>query len=261
MYRVTHDSERQTAFIVHREEFGLPNMVFDMHPCGLHIYYPQKIDGQYGFVQTVADNMKLFTKRQIEGALKAHHHYETHGYPSNADFESVLRAGGIGGCTLTVDDAMVANKIWGDSVPRLKGSTVRETGKRKPQCLVKVPRELIQLQRKVRIGIDIFFVNGHIFFMTYSRMICFTTVTHLINHKVVEVWAVMHKIYQMYASWVSHCRNSWQWRVCLDCGSGSFSPNQPYVKFGRCVRTCWFDRTQCTFSERKDPFDSSFFAF
>jgi hypothetical protein len=93
---------------------------------------------------------------------------------------------------------MVANKIWGDSVPRLKGSTVRETGKRKPQSLVKVPRELIQLQWKVRIGIDIFFVNGHIFFMTYSRMICFTTVTHLINHKVVEVWAAMHKIYQMY---------------------------------------------------------------
>ncbi len=34
--------------------------------------------------------------------------------------------------------------------------------------------------------------------MTYSRMICFATVTHLINHKVIEVWAVMHKIYQMY---------------------------------------------------------------
>jgi len=198
MYRVTYDSERQTALIVHREEFGLPNMVFDMHPCGLHVYYPEEIDVQYGFVQTVADNMKLFTKRQIEGALKARHLYETLLYPSNADFEFVLRAGGIGGCTLTVDDAMIASKIWGDSVPRLKGSTVRETGKRKPQSLVKVPRELIQLQRKVRIGIDIFFVNGHIFFMTYSRMICFTTVTHLINHKVVEVWAVMHKIYQMF---------------------------------------------------------------
>jgi hypothetical protein len=71
----------------------------------------------------------------------------------------VLRADGIGGCTLTTDDARVANKIWGDSVPRLKGSTVRETGKRKPQSLVKVPRELIQLQRNVWLGIDIFFVR------------------------------------------------------------------------------------------------------
>ncbi len=52
---------------------------------------------------------------------------------------------------------------------------------------MKVPRELLQLQQKVCIGIDIFFVNGHIFF-----------ITHLINHKVSEVWAAMHKIYQMY---------------------------------------------------------------
>ncbi len=75
---------------------------------------------------------------------------------------------------------------------------MRETGKHKPQSLVKVPRELIQLQQKVWTGIDIFFVNGHIFFMTYSRMLCFTTVTHLIYHKVVAVWATMHKIYHMY---------------------------------------------------------------
>jgi hypothetical protein len=114
LYQVTYDSERRTAFIVHREEFGLPTMVFDMHPCGLHIYYPEKIDGQYGFVQTVADNMKLFTKQQIEGVLEARHLYETLGYPSNVNFETVLRAGGIGGCTLTADDAKVAYKIWGN---------------------------------------------------------------------------------------------------------------------------------------------------
>ena len=34
--------------------------------------------------------------------------------------------------------------------------------------------------------------------MMYSRKICFATVTHLINHKVSEVWDAMHKIYQMY---------------------------------------------------------------
>ena len=31
LYQVTYDSKHRTAFIVHREEFGLPNMVFDMH--------------------------------------------------------------------------------------------------------------------------------------------------------------------------------------------------------------------------------------
>jgi hypothetical protein len=56
--------------------------------------------------------------------LKARRLYETFAYPSNADFEAVLQVGGIGGGTITVDDAKVAHKIWGASVPKLKGSTV-----------------------------------------------------------------------------------------------------------------------------------------
>ena len=50
-----------------------------------------------------------------------------------------------------MEDAKVAGKIWGSSVPRLKGSTVRESGHRKPQSLVKVPRELLKLQQKVSL--------------------------------------------------------------------------------------------------------------
>ncbi len=65
-------------------------MVFDMHPCGLHIFYHEKTDGKYSFVKTVADNMKLFTKQQIEGAFKVRHFYKTLAYPSNADFKAVL---------------------------------------------------------------------------------------------------------------------------------------------------------------------------
>jgi hypothetical protein len=61
--------------------------------------------------------MKLFTKQQIEGALKARHLYKTLGYPSNANFEAVLIVGGIGGCIITVDNAKVAYKIWEPSVP------------------------------------------------------------------------------------------------------------------------------------------------
>jgi hypothetical protein len=68
----------------------------------------KKTNGHYGFVQTVADNMKLFTKRQIEGALKARQLYKTLGYPSNADFKAVLQVGGIGCCTVTVDDVKIA---------------------------------------------------------------------------------------------------------------------------------------------------------
>ena len=58
-YRVTYDSELDTTFVVHRREFGLPDLLFEMHPCGLHVCYPKKM-GEFGCVQTVEDNMKLF---------------------------------------------------------------------------------------------------------------------------------------------------------------------------------------------------------
>jgi hypothetical protein len=59
IYRVTYDSEVDTTFVVHRTKFGLPDLVFEMHPCGLHVCYPKKM-GEFGFIQTVKDNMKLF---------------------------------------------------------------------------------------------------------------------------------------------------------------------------------------------------------
>ncbi len=62
LYWVTYDSEQRMAFIVHWEEYSLLNMIFYMCPFGLHLYYPKKTDGQYGFVQTVSDSMKLFNK-------------------------------------------------------------------------------------------------------------------------------------------------------------------------------------------------------
>ncbi len=69
-YRVTYDSKVDTTFVVHRSAFGLPNMLFEMHPCGLHVCYPKNM-GEFGFVQMVEDNMKLFSKRQIAGAVQA----------------------------------------------------------------------------------------------------------------------------------------------------------------------------------------------
>ncbi len=71
----------------------------------------------------------------------------------------MLQVGGIGSCTVTVNNAEGAYKIWGASIPRFNDSTVRETGHCKLQSLVKVPKELLQLQQKVCIGMDIFFFN------------------------------------------------------------------------------------------------------
>ena len=84
-YRISYDSSIDSAFIVHCEEDGLPNMRFDMHPSGLHIYYP--VRWHQVFVITVAGNLESFTKREIRVAELTKGLYETLAYPSEWDIK------------------------------------------------------------------------------------------------------------------------------------------------------------------------------
>jgi hypothetical protein len=95
-YPVTYDSELDTTFVVYRSAFGLPDLLFEMHPCGLHVCYPKKM-GEFGFVQTVEDNMKLFSKQQIAGVVRARALYKKLMYPSTSDFRAIVSAGGSRG--------------------------------------------------------------------------------------------------------------------------------------------------------------------
>jgi hypothetical protein len=51
-----------------------------------------KEDGEFGFIQTVKDNMKLFSKRQIAGAAHAKDLNEKMISPSTADFRAIVSA-------------------------------------------------------------------------------------------------------------------------------------------------------------------------
>jgi hypothetical protein len=110
IYRVTYDSKVDTTFVVHCSAFGLPDLLFEMHPSGLHVCYPKKM-GEFGFVQrTVMDNMKLFSKMQIARAVQAKDLYEKMIFPSTADVREIVRAS-IPGCDVTPADAKAAEVI------------------------------------------------------------------------------------------------------------------------------------------------------
>jgi hypothetical protein len=80
--------------------------------------------GQFGFVQTVHDNMKLFSKRQIAGAVKARELYEKLIFPPTSDFRAIVSAGGVPGSDATIDDVKAAEVIWGQSALKMKGNTI-----------------------------------------------------------------------------------------------------------------------------------------
>jgi hypothetical protein len=85
--------------------------------------------GQFGFVQTVHDNMNLFSKRQIAGPIKARELNEKSIFPSTSYFRAIVSAGGVPGSDMTIDDVKAAKVIWGQSVLKMKGNTVQRNGK------------------------------------------------------------------------------------------------------------------------------------
>jgi hypothetical protein len=91
-YQVLYNSN-DLAFVVWREDKGLPNMRFKMHDSGLHYYDPRNKD--FSFVMTVESNKIPFTKRQISGAEKACNLYASLGYSLSKDFKWILQSNQI----------------------------------------------------------------------------------------------------------------------------------------------------------------------
>jgi hypothetical protein len=101
--------------------------------------------GEFRFIQTVKDNIRLFRKRQIAGATQAKDLFEKMIFPSTADFRAIISAGGVLGSDVTLEDVKAAKVIWGCSILKMKGNMVRRNGKKVVQSIIKVPTELIKL--------------------------------------------------------------------------------------------------------------------
>ena len=88
-YRVTYDSERGGAFVVHIP--GSENLYFHCYSNGLHLI--ECNDQQFSFVQTLAGNMEGYSARQIKDARRALDLLAMLGHPSKQDFIRLIRGG------------------------------------------------------------------------------------------------------------------------------------------------------------------------
>ena len=127
VFHITYVSEEATAFTIHNSVYGLVDLHFVMHPSGLHVLEINK--GGHFFVQTVEDNIKLFTRRQIAGATESRNVYKLLHCPLQADINNIICLGSIKGFQVTLENVDVARKIWGPSVIIAKGNTVRRNAK------------------------------------------------------------------------------------------------------------------------------------
>ena len=63
--------------------------------------------------------------------------------------------------------------------------------------VIKIPKELLKLKKKVFLKVDLFFVNEVPFFILLSRKIDFTRVIHLLGGKYGEIFKVFQSDLQI----------------------------------------------------------------
>jgi hypothetical protein len=137
-------------FPIHRNEHGLPNMLFKMHSSGLHYFDP--LQDELTFVNTVSENKSAFMKRQTASVDKARDRYASLAYPSDADYKWILKSNQIKDCPVSVKDVKVASKIWGPNIAALKGKTTKSNPQHVVTVIMKIPVEIRYLHKFITIS-------------------------------------------------------------------------------------------------------------
>jgi hypothetical protein len=116
-HRITFDSEKEDAFIVHTNG---GNMKFKCNPEGLYTF---EVSDNYlkmenNLINTVKENRVGYTQRQFEQAKKARELYHIVGTPTIETFKTLLKMNAIN-CPVTTEDVNIAENIFGPNMSTL----------------------------------------------------------------------------------------------------------------------------------------------
>lgn len=195
--RITMDTQVEAAIYVHKAN----GQVIKFLESSNGLYYhdvrtfnqnepsppPHPSSHALAFMNTVAQNQSLYTRRQLLGADLAKRLYELVGRPSMATFIKMIQEHQLGNCPITVEDAQRAAIIYGPDIAALRGKTVRKGIDHVPTDKTEsLPMEIRQAHDKVTLCVDFFFVDGHAFLGTVSRDIRFVTAQYVQDRKIIK---------------------------------------------------------------------------
>ena len=230
-YRITYDSEKEDAFIVH-----LPDKTVRFERIGMNLYVfkpTTRIRAENAqMLNTLEENKTFYTERQFQRAKRARDLFHALGTPSINDFKAIIRMNTINNNPVTTDDIKIAEKIFGPDIGTLKGKTTR----RKPLPVVndyiEIPKELIQAQREVTLCMDGMKVNGQSFLTTISRNIMYRT-AQWVKNQTAEVYRdALIQVFRVYNTGgfkitTIHCDN--EFRPLMEQISNEFQVTMNYA--------------------------------
>jgi hypothetical protein len=198
-YRVSYDSTIEGgAFVVHTDRGDItfnrcPDTSFPF------IDLDDVTGGDMGatLVQTVRENYEGFTKREVLKAREMRELQGRLGHLNESEVKQLIKEKDqvsnalLKNSPLTLDDYNNANAIFGPSVARLKGASRRSKPIRAEPHHVRVPRDLIEMNKYV-------FVCGLPFLISLSRRVRFVTLEFLPTRTAGELCSGLKNILKFY---------------------------------------------------------------
>ena len=133
-YHIKYDSREEDAFFVCSPKGNVYK--FKRYPEGLYFYNPDSVSDdemEHVFnnndivgIESVEKNMEGFSHREFMRAKAARTMQYTTGVPTIDSLKAFIRTNGMKNCPVTEKDVDNAEKIFGPSVPALKGKTTRK---------------------------------------------------------------------------------------------------------------------------------------
>ena len=161
-HHVTYDSsDRDGVFKVHTSQRIVE---FFPHESGLH-YLDLKDHKEAGIalVTTIRENFEEYTKKQVEGAIKACHLQAMFGHLSRKDFKGIIVHGNlIANCPITPENISHIHQLFGEKLAGLRGKTVCRKPEQVVMDYVQIPRYVIQTSRYMTLTANVMYANKYL---------------------------------------------------------------------------------------------------
>ena len=151
------------------------------------------------YLQTVYNNEKLFSKREIDRAKYAVEVQEFLAWLSTQDFLSIEAGNHLKNCDLTVDNVTRSIILYGEPVPYLQGRMTRSKPIRDDplsRLQLTLPHKLHE--KRIELYIDIFHFMGCQFLLQESSIIKYVDVDDVFNQKIENLIRLIIKVITKY---------------------------------------------------------------
>ena len=133
-------------------------------------------------VQTIEENTKFLTPKEIAQANVAKGLLHALGYPLVVSLRTIIKTNTIQDNPITKSDIKLMDHIYGPNIPTIEGKTTRQHLHKLVSNVVLIPHELCDTQCDVCLYIDIMYVNGMPFLTMISKNIKYFTAMWVTNH-------------------------------------------------------------------------------